>query len=311
MKAYRREAAIAVVFGLLLLLVGWRAPGFFQANNLRDLLVSGSLLLLPAIGMTIVILMAEIDISIGSQVAVCAVVAGLLAKAGVPTVALVVLIPLLGGLLGWLNGVLVAYLEIPSIIVTLGTMVGWRAVIRWTTEGAWVHNLPDSFVWFGLGQAGGQTILVLAAVVVYGLATWLLARVAAGRAVYAVGADRETARLVGIRPPRVVCGGFVALGLLTGLYALLQAVQFMEVQPNSGVGLELQVIACVVVGGTSILGGRGTLLGTLLGVALFGTIGTMLTFLHIDAAWSRALQGAVIVLAVALDRLTERGRDDG
>jgi len=133
---------------------------------------------------------------------------------------------------------------------------------------------------------------------------------AAGRAVYAVGASERRRGWWGIRPKRVVCGGFVALGLLTGLYSLLHAVRFLAVQPNSGVGLELQVIACVVVGGTSILGGRGTLVGTLLGVALFGTIGTMLTFLHIDPAWARALQGAVIVLAVALDRLGERGQGD-
>ena len=307
MKAYRRELAIGAVYAVMLLIVGFLAPGFFHTNNLRDLLVSGSLLLLPAIGMTIVILMAEIDISIGSQVAIGAVMAGLLAKAGVPTIALVFLIPLFGGLLGWINGVLVAYLEIPSIIVTLGTMVGWRAVIRWTTEGAWVRDLPDTFVWFGLGQTWGQAALVLVVAAAFALFTWLLARVAAGRAVYAVGADRETARLVGIRPRRVVCGGFVALGMLTGLYSLLHAVRFLAVQPNSGLGLELQVIACVVVGGTSILGGRGTLVGTLLGVALFGTIGTMLTFLHVDPAWERALQGAVIVLAVSLDRIGERG----
>jgi len=310
MNAWCRELAIAAVFGLLLVLVGWRAPGFFRADNLRDLLVYGSLLLLPAIGMTVVILTGEIDISIGSQVAVGAVVAGLLAKAGVPTIVLLFLIPVFGGLLGFVNGVLVAYLEIPSIIVTLGTMVGWRAVIRWATEGAWVRDLPDSFVWFGLGQNVGQAVLVLLVAGALALFAWLLSNVAAGRAVYAVGADRETARLVGIRPKRVVCGGFVALGLLTGLYSLLHAVRFLAVQPNSGVGLELQVIACVVVGGTSILGGRGTLVGTLLGVALFGTIGTMLTFLHIDPAWARALQGAVIVLAVALDRLGERGQGD-
>lgn len=308
----RREVSVALLYLALLVLMAVVAPGFYGAGNLRDLLVNNALVLLPAIGMTLVILAKEIDISSGSQLAVCGVAAGLLAKHGVPPLGLLLLVPLLGALLGALNGALVAYVEIPSIIVTLGTMVALRAGIRWATQGAWVRDLPPDFQWFGLGQALGQSLLVgLVAVLWVGFA-WGLKSLAAGRAVYAVGADAEAARLVGIRPRRVVFSTFVVLGALTGLAAWLSSARFVSIQSNAGLGLELTVIAAVVVGGTSILGGRGTLLGTLLGVALLGAIGTILTFLHLNPAYERALQGVVILGAVALDSLGrgQGGRDD-
>ncbi|MBI2300026.1 MAG: ABC transporter permease [Armatimonadetes bacterium] len=290
--------------------MGW-VEGFYRAGNLRDLLVKNLLVLLPAIGMTLVIVARQIDISIGSQFAICGVAAGLLAKAGVPPLLLLLLIPLLGGLLGAWNGWLVAWVRIPSIIVTLGMMVAWRAAIRWTTQGAWVENLPAGFQWFGLGQAAGQALIVTLALAVFACGVWATRNLAAGRAVYAVGADAEAARLAGIRPRNTVFGTFVVLGMLTGLAALLHSIRFVQVQSNSGLGLELTVIAAVVVGGTSILGGRGTLVGALLGVMLLGTIGTVLTFLGIDAAWEKALQGVVVLGAVALDGLGARGEAGG
>jgi rhamnose transport system permease protein len=124
--------------------------------------------------------------------------------------------------------------------------------------------------------------------------------------VYATGSDAEAARLVGIRPRRVLFGVFVAMGALTGLAALLTAIQFIDVQTNAGVGLELRVIAAVVVGGTAISGGRGSLVGTLLGVALLGLVGPALTFLGTQAYWDRGLQGLIILLAVSADALERR-----
>ncbi|MCC7495245.1 MAG: ABC transporter permease [Fimbriimonadaceae bacterium] len=305
-----RESAVAAAWLALLLLVGALAPGFLAWDNARDLLVANSLYLLPAIGMTAVLLARQIDISIGSQFAVVGLACGLLSKAGAPSWTLLLLAPLLGGLLGWLNGALVAGLQIPSIIVTLGTMVAWRAAIKWVTQGAWVRDLPPDFLWFGMGQAAGQALLVGLTAVVFGVAVWAAARLAAGRAVYAVGCDAEAARLVGLSPSRVTAGTFVLLGALTGLAALLHSVRFEAVQPTAGLGLELRVVAAVVVGGTAVMGGRGTLVGTLLGVLLLGTIGTQLTFLHVNPAWERALQGLVILGAVALEAARREGGDE-
>ncbi len=260
--------------------------------------------------MTLVVLARHIDISIGSQFAIAGVAAGLFAKAGWPMPAAGAGAVGVGALLGALNGALVAGLGLPSIVVTLATMVLLRESLRWVTEGVWVQDLPAGFQWFGLGQASGRMAVVVASALVFAAFAWVLHRVAVGRAVYATGSEPEAARLVGIRPRSVVFGVFVAMGALTGLAALLTAIQFIDVQTNAGVGLEMKVIAAVVVGGTAISGGRGTLVGTLLGVALLGAIGPALTFLGTEAHWERALQGLVILVAVAADAFETRRRGD-
>jgi rhamnose transport system permease protein len=153
----------------------------------------------------------------------------------------------------------------------------------------------------GLGQDAGRLAIPLLALVVWAAVAWGMRHLSAGRAVYATGSDAEVARLTGVRPRRVVFGVFVAMGALTGLAALLSAIQFIDVQTGSGVGFELRVIAAVVVGGTSIAGGRGSLVGSLLGVLLLATAGPALTFLGSQAYWDRALQGLIILVAVAAD----------
>ena len=299
----RRELSVAAAFAVLLALLLLRAPRFFRLDNLNDLLVGSAPVLVAAVGMTLVILARQIDISVGSQFAVCGVAAGLLAKAGLPMALVALLAMAAGALLGALNGALVAGLGLPAIVVTLATMVLLREGLRFATEGVWVQDLPGGFQWFGLGQTRGRIAVVLVSLLVFAVFAWALRSLAAGRAVYATGSEPEAARLAGIRPRRVVFASFVVMGGLIGLSAVLTSIQFIDVQTNAGVGLELKVIAAVVVGGTAISGGRGSLTGTLLGVALLGTIGPALTFLGIEAHWERALQGLVILLAVATDAL--------
>ncbi len=301
LSRYKREISAALAYGLLLLLVGLLAPGFFSAANLRDLTIQNAPVLIAATGMTMVIIAGHIDISVGSQFAACSVAAGLIAKAGVPMPLLMLSVVVIGGLLGAVNGVLVARFKIPAIVVTLATLVAWRDGLRWVTEGAWVQDLPSSFQWFGLGQSSGQLLIIAVSLVVFIAFVWLLNNLAAGRAIYAVGSDAEAARLAGIEPPRVVFSVFVLVGAMTGLAALLNAVRFAEVPSNAGTGLELKAIAAVVVGGAAITGGRGTLIGTLIGVALLGTIGTALTFLGINPFWEKAIQGAIILAALVSD----------
>jgi rhamnose transport system permease protein len=213
-----------------------------------------------------------------------------------------------GALMGALNGLLVAVAGLPSIVATLATMVIFREGLRAAREGEAVRNLPESFQWFGGSQDLGQWTMIIVAAVVFAAFAWGARYLVAGRAVYAVGADQEAARLAGIRPRRVVFFVFVLMGLLTGLASLLQAVRFAIVDANAGFGLELQVIAAVVVGGTAISGGRGTMAGTLAGVALLGTIGSALVFFHVEPQWEKAIQGAIILAAVALDGFSRRGR---
>jgi rhamnose transport system permease protein len=171
-----------------------------------------------------------------------------------------------------------------------------------------VRNLPRSFQWFGAGQATGQWMLVAIAFLVFLSFAWSMRNLAAGRAIYATGSDPEAARLAAIRPRRVVFSVFVIMGALAGLAALLNAVRFVDIDPNAGTGLELQVIAAVVVGGVAISGGRGTLVGTLIGVALLGSIGPALVYLETKPQWEKAIQGLIILLAVASDALYREGK---
>ncbi len=298
---YNRELSAAAAFAVLLLAVGIVAPSFFSAANLRDLMMSNSPVLIVAIGMTMVIVAGQIDISIGSQFAVCSIVAGMLAQRGVPMLVVALLVVIAGCLLGSINGWLVARVKIPAIVVTLATLVAWRDGLRWATEGAWVQNLPANFQWFGFDQTAGQVFIVTLSLAVLLAFGWVLQNLPGGRAVYAVGSDAEAARLAAINPQRVTLNVFALMGALVGLAALLNAVRFSSVPANSGIGLEMKAIAAVVVGGAAITGGRGTLWGTLIGVALLGTIGTALTFAGINPFWEKAIQGAIILAALVSD----------
>jgi rhamnose transport system permease protein len=306
LKHHQREVSIAAVIVALGLVLGALAPGYFARDNLSDLFLGSMPVLIVALGTTLVILTGHIDISVGSVFAICGVVAGLVAKSGAPLFAAGLAACLVGALLGALNGALVAYVRIPSIVVTLATMVALRDGLRWATQGAWVQDLPPGFQWFGLSQSA-YPLVALSTVVALQLAIgWGMRNVAAGRAVYATGSNEQAARLAGLDTARVTFAVFAMAGALTGLAALLNSVRFNQIPSNAGIGLEMKVIAAAVVGGVAIRGGRGSFAGTLLGVVLLGAIGPALTFLGVSAYWERALQGAIILAAVALDALRER-----
>ena len=300
LSRYNREVSAAAALAVLLLAVGIVAPSFFSAANLRDLLISNAPVLIVAMGMTLVIIAGQIDISVGSQFAVCSIAAGMLAKS-LPMPVVVVLVVIVGCALGAINGWLVAKVKIPAIVVTLATLVAWRDGLRWATEGAWVQNLPANFQWLGFSQSAGQALIIQAALALLVAFAWALGNLPAGRAIYAVGSDAEAARLAGINSQRVTLSVFVLMGALVGLAALLNAIRFSSVPANAGIGLEMKAIAAVVVGGAAITGGRGTLIGTLIGIALLGTIGTALTFAGINPFWEKAIQGAIILAALGSD----------
>ena len=306
---HRREiwvgVAIATLFGALAI----ARPEYFGRGNLIDLFLANVAVLIIAAGMTVVMLAGEIDISVGSVFAVCAVSAGVLAKTGAPLPLVFAAVCGLGALIGALNGSLVAYLRLPSIVVTLAMMIVLRDSLRWITQGAWVQDLPPGFQWLGLSQATYPFAAGVLAAAIVAVAAWGLRYTAAGRLVYATGSSRDAARLAGVNTAFITLCAFASLGALTGLAAVLNAMRFNQVPANTGLGLELKVIAAVVVGGTAITGGRGTIAGTALGVVLLGAIGPALTFLGVSAYWERAIQGAIILVAVAADalpRVTQR-----
>lgn len=300
MKLRREWPCLAALLALALAMF-LIAPGFYSPANLRDMLLSNAPLLLVASGMTFVIIVAQIDISVGSLFAVTALACGALAKDGCPVLLLPILTLLMGAALGAMNGGLVAFVGVPSIVVTLATMVIWRESLRWVSGGAWIEGLPANFQWLGLGQTNGRLLIVAASLAVFAFLAWAARHLWLARAVFATGSDAEAARVAGVPVRSVVFWVFVLMGALTGLASFLNAIRFSDVPANSGVNLELQAIAAVVVGGTPITGGKGTLFGTLLGVALLGCLGPALVYLNINPFWEKAIQGAIILFTVPLE----------
>ena len=302
----KRLSSSPAAFGLIALMVitALKARAFYETANLQNLALNMAPLLVAAIGMTLVILLGEIDISIGAQYAICAILAGISAKAGLPIIVVALIAMAAGVVLGTVNGILIAQFRIPSIVVTLAAMMALRDLLRWTTEGAWIQNLSPSFQWAGLGQTAGSILISMTAVIVFAGFLWALQNLRAGRAVYAVGCSPESARLAGLEPKRVTIAVFAISGMLVGLAAVLGSLRFTDIQSGAGVGLEMKVIAAVVIGGASIAGGRASLWGTLLGVVLMSTIGTSLTYLGVEAFWEKAVQGGIILAAVIANALS-------
>jgi rhamnose transport system permease protein len=307
MKIFSRyEAPVTVAILALATVLALVAPAYFSGENLQAIGLANLPVLIVALGATLVVLTGQIDISVGSLFAICSVTAGVLAKAGLPVLAAGLGACLVGAVIGSLNGLLVGYMRLPSIVVTLAALVALRDGLRWAMQGAWVQDLPSGFQWFGLPPSAYPAVALGVVLVLVGALAWGMRNLSVGRAVYAVGSNREAARLAGLDPARVTWAVFAVAGALTGLAAALNAVRFSQIPSNAGLGLEMKVIAAVVVGGAAIAGGRGRVIGTVLGVALLAMVGPALTFLGVSAYWERAIQGAIILTAVAFDVVRPR-----
>ena len=298
---YFREISLGCVFLGLLGFLGIFAPAFFELQPLLSRLSAQTPAMVVVVGMSLVMICRQVDISVGAQFGVCAVVAGLVSASGAPLVVVVGASIFGGAAMGALNGWLVAGLGLPSIVVTLATMATWQEALRLFQQGKFV-NLPVGVQWFGLSQVQGQMVLIGGAVGFVGVAAWALKNLMMGRRIYAVGSDAEAARLAGIDPRRTTMGVFVVLGGLTGLAAVMNVVQSPQVDPLAGSGLEMKVIAAAVVGGVAVSGGRGRLWGVFVGLLLLATVNPALTYLRVESYWEKAIQGMVLIVAVVADR---------
>jgi rhamnose transport system permease protein len=304
-KRYFREISVASSLLLVLIVLAVFAPSFFSPQPLLSRLTREAPALVATCGIALVIICRQIDISVGSQFSVCSVCAGMLAASGLPISLVLPASIVIGALLGAFNGLFVAGLRLPSIVVTLATMVILRESLRLARQGQFV-NLPDNLQWFGLSQKTGQLLLIGNALLLLVVLIFILKYIAAGRFIYAVGSDAEAARLAGIHPQLVTFLVFVFTGSLVGLASFMNIVQSPQVDPNSGLGLELKTIAAAVVGGVAVSGGRGNLFGVFLGLLLLACVNPALIYLHIEAYWEKAIHGAIILLAVIADGLRSR-----
>ena len=301
-----RELGIVGGLALLIAVTAVLEPRFVHADSLRNLALNAAIFAIVAAGETLVIVTRNVDLSVGSVLGLAAFMAGDLLSnhPGLP-IALVILAGMgLGAACGVLNGVLVTFGRVPALVVTLGTLYVFRGLAFLWTNGRQVNaeTLPDSFLGIGTGTVLGIPTLALIALVVVLLVGQWMRDYRAGRQLYAVGSNPDAARLAGVRSGRLVMGAFIASGALAGLGGVLFTGRFGTVDATAGTGYELTVIAAAVVGGVPIFGGAGTVYGAALGALLLGTITSSLIVLKVAAFWQQAAVGALLLLAIAIDR---------
>ena len=302
-----RELGIVVALALLITVTAIIEPRFIEANSLRNLALNASIFAILAAGQTLVIITRNVDLSTGSVLGLSAYLAGDLLSSH-PGLALPVVFLLgiaLGAACGLLNGVLVTWGQVPALVVTLGTLYAFRGLAFLWTGGSQVsaNQLPDAFLNLGSDSIAGIPILVVIALVVVLVVGQWLRDYRPGRELYAIGSNPEGARLAGVRSQRRVLSAFVIAGALAGLGGVLFTARFGTVDATAGFGYELTVIAAAVVGGVAIFGGTGTVYGAALGALLLGTITSSLIVLRVAAFWQQAAIGALLLAAIALDRL--------
>ena len=300
-----RELGLLVVLLLLIAVVGVQVPNFLAVSNLEQILLSVAILAIVAVGETLVVLTRNIDLSVGSIVGFTAFVTADLFKQqpGINLFLAILLGCTLGLVLGCINGLLVTVGRVPAIIVTLGTLYIFRGFDFVVAGGTQVSasDVPDSYLNLATTRILGIPALILFAVVVALIFAYLLRFSRTGRELYAIGSNPEAARLVGIRSNLLIFGAFLLSGLLCGLAGVLWGARFATVDSTAATGLELQVIAAVVVGGVNTFGGSGTILGAVLGAIVLGTVDDALNLLKLSQFWLQAIDGAAILVAVALD----------
>ena len=297
------RVGILVVLIVLTAFMAAAAPNFNSVTNLLNIARSISINAILAAGMTFVILTAGIDLSVGSIVAVSGVVSVLCALAGVPAPFAVAIGVVAGALAGLLNGVLTAYARLAAFIVTLGTMTFLRGLAYTLTQGEPIVSNELSFRAIGNGSLAGIPAPVIVMAIVYLISWFALERTAYGRHVYAAGGNEEAARLAGVRVKRVIASAYVIAGALSGLAGVIFAARVVSAQPTAGTGYELDAIAAVVLGGTSLAGGRGRVIGTLIGSVILGVLTTGLILMNVPFFTQLLIKGVVIILAVAIDGL--------
>ncbi|MDG6363182.1 ABC transporter permease [Glaesserella parasuis] len=316
----RKMAALA---GLILLVIFFSVTNdyFFTSNNIMTVGLQTSTIALIGIGATCVILTGGIDLSTGSVVALSGVAAAMIVNAGVPVPLGMVLGTLVGGICGLVNGILVTQMKLPPFIATLGMMMVARGLALYVTNAAPVSGMPESFAALGNGALfkiveegpnglpkvvfAGIPYPVIIMIFITVLFTFALTKLKVGRYIYAIGSNEEAARLSGIKTNVVKIYAYVASGLLSGLTGVILASRLVTAQPNGGVAYELDAIASAVVGGTSLMGGVGTIPGTLIGSFIIGVLRNGLNMNGVSSFVQMIVIGLVIIVAVSLDQLRQ------
>lgn len=301
-KRISTEATVLIAYIGLFVIFSFIAPYFLNANNILNIFLYSAVIGICATGMTMVIISGGLDISVGAIIALTGMVAGLVIAAG-GNVGLAIFLALLTGAgCGALNGFLITKLKIVPIIATLATMSIFRGTAMLTTNGQSQQVAEESFKWIGRGYLfGAIPYCVIILIAIFILIGYVLKSTPFGRKLYSIGGNSEASRLAGINVKGIRFIIYVICGLLAGLSGIITASQTGTAIPSAGTGLEMDVIGAVVLGGVSMNGGKGSIVGTFLGVLILATLSNGLTLMNVMSFWQTIAKGVVLVIAVMLD----------
>jgi ribose transport system permease protein len=311
MKLLLRDAGIGIALLLLILFFALTADHFLSPNNISNILTQITINLILAIGMTFVILIGGIDLSVGSMLAFCAVVGGSVLT--IPDLSVFQAVSLAtvaavgtGALCGFLNGWISAFWGLPSFIVTLGMLNIARGAALQVTDARTIYSFPPSFNAFGSQMIYGVPVVFLIALALVGIAWFVLSKTVFGRLLYGIGNNEEAVRLAGHSLMIYKIAAFTIAGVLVGIAAMVYMARLNIASPIIGIGFELNAIAAVIIGGTSLSGGRGSVIGTLLGACIIGVLANGLILFGLSDFMRQLITGVVIILAVIVDKYRER-----
>lgn len=301
-----RQYGLILALLLLILAFSLTSEYFFTTSNFLNIARQVSVTAIVAVGMTFVIISGGIDLSVGSTLAFSGVVAAMaFSSTGSAPVALLAGIATGAGI-GLVNGVITAKGRITGFIVTLAMMGAVRGFAFIVTGGNPVTASEPSFTFFGVGSVLGLAVPIIIMLIVIALGSFFLNQTRFGKYTYAVGGNERASRWTGLKVDRVQIVVYIVVGLLAGLAGVVLAARLGSGQPFAGDGFELDVIAAVILGGSSLAGGRGSISGTVIGVLIIGVLNNGLTLLNVSSYWQMVVQGAIILTAVLIDRWTGR-----
>lgn len=301
-----REITLLVLIAAVVIAMSLLSPYFLTAANFRAMAIGLAPTAIITVGMTFLLVSGGFDLSVGAVLALTGTVLALLVVKGLPLSAALLATALVGAAIGAINGVLVTRVGVNPLVATLGTLSVARGIALVLTEGFSISGLPPSFGFVGSAELAGVPLMVVIMAVVVVLGDLALRHTRALRQLYFIGANETAARLSGIRVDRVRISAYVASGLLATLAGMLLASRLMAGTPTAGNALELQVLAAAVIGGASLRGGEGTVLGAFLGVIFVALINNAMTMLAVSIYWQMVVTGVVLTVAVALDMLVRR-----
>ncbi len=297
------EMGILLITIALMIIVQLVNPVFMTYANITNVLRSTGYMLIPAIGMTMIMIIGGIDLSVGSVLGLGGTVTGMCLVAGMNIPFSIIVGLAMGALCGFGNGFIISTFKIPAIMMTLGTYYMARGAIYILTEGVPVFPMPEEFMAMEQTAIIGLPSVVFIAIILAAVFFVVLNHTIFGRKIYAIGGNLETAIVSGINVKKVSIACYTITGILAALTGIFQASRLGSAQPSAGTGYELQVIAATVIGGTSTYGGRGTLIGTAIGAVFMNVLSSSMTVMKVSVYWQNFIVGAVLVVAVVIDQL--------